>query len=192
MVAFGIERAISLRRKRVLPPAIVSRVRAVIASPGGTFNAGSLQSQIEVSTSPLSRILCAGLRKTGRPVADVEKAIQYAGEREVGRLRRNGRVLSVVAGVAPLLGLLGTVFGMIQAFITVASREEALGRTELLAEGIYQALVTTAVGLSVAIPALVLYHIFAEKADRLVAEMDDIAIELVDRLALVHEQAGRN
>jgi biopolymer transport protein ExbB len=66
--------------------------------------------------------------------------------------------------------------------MTVAAREEALGRTELLAAGIYQALVTTAVGLCIAIPAMVLYHVFVEKVDRMVAQMDDIANELVEKI----------
>ena len=107
-------------------------------------------------------------------------------------MRRNCKVLSVVASVSPLLGLLGTVLGMIKAFMTVASREEALGRTELLASGIYQALVTTATGLSIAIPALVLYHLFADKIERLVIEMDDITLDLVERMSSPGDMVGEH
>ena len=94
--------------------------------------------------------------------------------------------------VVGALGLLGTVLGLIKAFMTVASREEALGRTELLASGIYQALVTTATGLCIAIPALVLYHLFADKIERLVIEMDDITLDLVERMSSPGDMVGEH
>jgi len=127
-------------------------------------------------------VAAAGLRKANRPLPEIEKAIEDAGAREAAAMRRNCRVLSMVASIAPLLGLLGTVTGMIRAFMTVASRAEALGRTEMLAAGIYEALVTTAVGLSIAIPALVCYYVYVEKAESFVAEIDAIAEELVTRI----------
>jgi biopolymer transport protein ExbB len=182
-VAFGIERAVSLRRSKVLPSATVERIRAFSAQHGDVAAARALLGELQAEGSPIARVIAAGLRKAGQPIPDVEKSIEDAGAREAAMLRRNGRVLSITASLSPLLGLLGTVFGMIQAFMTVAASEEALGRTGLLAAGIYQALVTTAVGLSIAIPALVLYHIFAEKVDRLVTEMDDLSIDLVEALS---------
>jgi biopolymer transport protein ExbB len=186
MVAFAIERGISLRRKRVLPRDVVDRLREVTAD--GELDVRKLLDDIHADTSPVGRIVKAGLRRSARPPAEIEKAVEDAGSKEAAQMRRNCRALSVIASVSPLLGLLGTVLGMIKAFMTVAAREEALGRTELLAAGIYQALVTTAVGLAIAIPALVLYYIFVDKVERLVMEMDDISIEVVERLGALERR----
>ena len=182
VVAFGVERAIGLRSRRIFPPTVVNRVRAATFLPGSSMDPHRLLADLQNDNSPVGRVIKAGLKKADRPLPELEKAIEDAGEREADLMRRHCRVLSITASLSPLLGLLGTVFGMIQAFMTVAAREEALGRTELLAAGIYQALVTTAVGLSIAIPALVLYHVYVEKIDRLVGQMDDLATELVEKI----------
>ena len=189
MAAIGIERAVSLRRHKILPPDVVARVREVSAQRHGPMDVQRLLTEIAASETPLVRVVRAGLRKAYHPTAEIEKAIEDAGAKEAASMRRNCRLLSVVASVAPLLGLLGTVLGMIKAFMTVASSKEALGRTELLASGIYQALVTTATGLSIAIPALVLYYIFVDKVERLVTEMDDITIDLVERMSSIDDVA---
>ncbi len=183
MAAFGIERAFSLQRRRILPPDVVARIREVSAQSQGPVDVHKLLEDIVHSDTPIVRIVRAGLRKAYRPAVEIEKAIEDAGAKEVAKMRRNCKVLSITASVSPLLGLLGTVVGMIKAFMTVASQEAALGRTELLASGIYQALVTTATGLCIAIPALVLYHIFIDKVERLVIEMDDITLDLVERMS---------
>ncbi len=183
VVAFVIERSVRLRRAAILPPSVVERIRGIASNRQGTgLNPRELLVELQSHPSPIARVITAGLRRADRPLPELEKAIEDAGQREADTLRRGCRVLSIVSSVAPLLGLLGTVVGMIKAFMTVAAREEALGRTELLAGGIYQALVTTAAGLCVAIPALVLYFVFVEKVDRLVSEMDMISIDLVETL----------
>lgn len=183
MVAFGIERAISLRAKKILPPDILEKIRSVTSEEAGDLNSQELLNKIQSNESPIAMVVKAGLRKADRPVPEIEKAFEDAGEKESMTMRRNCRILSTVASISPLLGLLGTVMGMIKAFMTVAAKQEALGRTELLASGIYQALVTTAAGLTIAIPALVLYYIYIEKVERLVSEIDDIAIELVEKMS---------
>lgn len=183
MVAFGIERGISLRRKKIFPPKIVERLRSAITETAGSLNTRELLAEFRNQSSPIARVVTVGLRKADRPLPEIEKAIEDAGAKEAANMRRNCRILSIVASVSPLLGLLGTIYGMIQAFMTVAAREEALGRTELLAAGIYQALVTTAAGLTIAIPALVLYYIYVERVEKLVSEMDDITIDLVEKLS---------
>lgn len=181
VVAFAIERSVRLRRSAILPPDVVDRIRR-ISSSENRLSPRELLDELKHHPSPIARVITSGLRRADRPLIELEKAIEDAGQREADTLRRGCRVLSVVSSVAPLLGLLGTVVGMIKAFMTVAAREEALGRTELLAGGIYQALVTTAAGLCIAIPALVLYFIFVDKVDRLVSEMDTISIDLVETL----------
>jgi biopolymer transport protein ExbB len=184
LVAFTIERAVSLRRRRVSPPETIVKLRSAMSDTPGSFNIRDLLEDMMMMNNPLARIAAAGLRRADRPVIEVEKAIEDAAAKEVTRLQRNNRVLSSIASVAPLLGLLGTVTGIIRTFMTVAAHEEALGRTEILAGGIYEALVATAVGLTIAIAALILYYYFQERVDRLVAEIDDIATELVDKLSV--------
>ncbi len=128
---------------------------------------------------PLARILAAGLKRANAPFLDREKAVEDAASSEVRRLASNLRPLLLVWLIAPLLGLLGTVWGMIEAFSEIAL-SEGLGRPELLASGIYQALSTTAAGLAVAIPAIVAHHYlkgrienFARRTEELYREVDD-------------------
>jgi len=142
------------------------------------------------SKSAIANVFAAGIRKLDRRSTEVvEKAIQEAGEREVLKLRKYLRGLSVIASVTPLLGLLGTILGMIVAFQTVAISGEALGKTELLAEGIYQAMITTAAGLSVAIPVLICYHWISGKIEKLVADIDEMTVDFVDEFGDGHPPA---
>ena len=113
---------------------------------------------------------------------EVEQAIIDAGERANNGLRRYLRILNGVATVSPLLGLLGTVVGMIRAFNAIAT-SDAMGRPELLASGISQALLTTAAGLSVAIPALICYMFFVSRVDRLIIDIDALGQELVQMIS---------
>ncbi len=168
-----IERSISLRRARVIPPDFL----------GGMEQAGNRAARLTYCTdnpSPIANIFLAALRRMREPLDILERHIEQAGQREVFLLRKYLRVLSVIAAVSPLMGLLGTIFGMIRAFSTVASAGEALGRTELLAKGIYEAMITTAAGLLVAIPVLIAYHWFSARIERLVADMDRLTMEFVE------------
>lgn len=177
-LAIAIERAVSLRRSWVVPPGFVDAARAALRE--GPDRALAL---CRAQPSPMARIFAAALQRWHRSPADVEKQIIDAGLREAALLRSNLRGLALIAAVSPLLGLLGTIFGMITAFRTVAESAEALGRTELLAGGIYVAMVTTAAGLIVAIPAVVLHHWLSAKVDRLMLVMDEACIELADQHA---------
>lgn len=120
----------------------------------------------------LARVLEAGLQRVGRPTLEIEKAVEDAGLRQVRRLSANLRPLAVVAMLTPLLGLLGTVWGMIEAFSNIAMKD-GLGKPELLASGISQALITTAAGLAVAIPTQAAYFYFKAKVDRFVRLAED-------------------
>lgn len=133
--------------------------------------------------SPLGRILLSAARRWGRPRREIEPAVTEAGRREVLLLRRNLRALSGTGNLATLLGLLGTVVGMIDAFNSVADKQ-GLGRAEVLSRGIAQALLTTAFGLAVAIPCLFLHAYFSGKVERLALEMDQIAEETVEAIAV--------
>lgn len=175
-VALFAERLISLQRRKVMPPAFMDGLRQVLSG-------GDVRKAIDFCRSlpsPIARIAEAGLRRWNSPIEYVEKHIAEAGQREAILLRKYLRGLSVIAAVSPLLGLLGTIFGMIKAFQTVAAAGEALGRTELLAEGIYEAMITTAAGLIVAIPTLLAHHFLASRVDGMVLDMDRACIDLVE------------
>lgn len=172
------ERLIVLRRRNVIPPSFLGGLKKTLVQSGRDGRAGL--DYCRKHPSPVARVFAAGLKKLGASAETIEKHISEAGEREVLKLRKNLRVLSVIAAVAPLLGLLGTIFGMIEAFATVASSGEALGKTEMLAGGIYEAMITTAAGLIVAIPALVFYHWLSAKIERLVMDIDHMTVEFIE------------
>jgi biopolymer transport protein ExbB len=178
MLAVAVERLLSLRRKKIIPSKFLEGLQTELEKSG--HDSEHALAYCDKNKSPIASICSAGIKKIGRPVEAIEKAVQDAGEWEVFKLRKNVRILSVVAAIAPLMGLVGTIFGMIRAFQTVATSGEALGKTELLAEGIYEAMVTTAAGLLVAIPALIFYHWISAKIEKLVADMDRVCIELIE------------
>jgi biopolymer transport protein ExbB len=176
MLTFALERWYSLRRARVIPKPFIKRFLHQLLD--GQLDRGRALELCEESDSVVARVLAAGVKRWGRPAVEVEQAILDAGERAVADLRRNVRVFNAIATITPLLGLLGTVFGMIQAFNSIAS-SQALGRPELLAKGISEALLTTAAGLTVAIPSLSIYLFFLGRIDRLIMDLDALGQEVV-------------
>jgi biopolymer transport protein ExbB len=125
-------------------------------------------------------MFASGVRKWGRPSVEVEQAILDSGERICGELRKYVRMMNGISTVTPLLGLLGTVFGMIQAFDAIAAFDPVQGDSKpLVAAGISQALITTAAGLVVAIPALIAYLYFVGLVDRRIAELDELGMDVV-------------
>ena len=122
---------------------------------------------------------------------EVEQAIIDAGERVVHELRRYLRVFNSIATIGPMLGLLGTVGGMIRAFNNIAS-SDAMGRPELLAKGISEALLTTATGLAVAVPAIVLYWWFVSVVDRLTVRIDGLGQDVVGLISAEAIQEAAN
>ena len=182
---FGIERLVVLRRARVIPRPFVERFLQHLEQ--GQIDSEQAVYLCEENNSPVAEIFAHGVRKWGKPSVEVEQAIIDGGERQVSHLRKHLRVLNGVATVTPLLGLLGTVVGMIQAFNEIAA-SDAMGRPESLAVGIALALLTTAVGLMIAIPSLILYMYLAGRVDALVMDMDSLAqnvVHLISAEALV-------
>lgn len=175
-LAVCIERLWSLRRSVVAPAGFVEGLTLAL---GPERDQTKALAYCQAHPSPLASILAAGVRSLDRPADVLEKRIAEAGEREVFNLRKYLRVLALVASVATLLGLLGTITGMIQAFQTVATSGDALGRTELLAKGIYEAMITTAVGLIVAIPTTIAHHYFTARIEHLVHELDGVCVGFV-------------
>jgi len=132
------------------------------------------------SGTPLARIFVAALRSCGRPREQIKTIVEEVGGREMAPLERYLGLLGTIATIAPLLGLLGTVLGMIQAFNVIAS--QGVGTPATLGGGISQALITTAAGLSVAIPVILLHKYLSSKADRLILEMEEYSLHIVDLL----------
>ena len=180
LMAVVFERIISLRRGRVIPKPFVTRFMRQVRE--GELDRDRALELCTENGSPVADVLAGAVRKWGRPAVEVEQAVIDAGERTTNGLRRYLRVFNGVATVSPLLGLLGTVVGMIRAFNAIATAD-AMGRPELLASGISQALLTTAAGLTVAIPALILYMYFVSRVDRLIIDIDALGQELVNTIS---------
>lgn len=180
LVAFTVvvERVVSLRRSQIIPAGFFPGLSGKLDN--GHADRDQALAYCKENESPIATIFAAGIKRLGQPAEVVEKHIQDAGEREVFKLRKYTRLLSVVASIAPLMGLLGTIFGMIAAFQTVAASGDALGKTELLAKGIYQAMITTAAGLMLAIPVLIAYHWISAKIETLVVEMDRLTVAFME------------
>lgn len=177
----AVERMIVLRRARVIPRAFVDRF--VKHVEGGKLDQEQALKLCERNGSPMAMVFASGIRKWGKPSVEVEQAIIDGGEREVSHLRKHLSILNGVYTISPLLGLLGTVVGMIMSFNELAGGASMGASSERLAGGIAVALLTTAAGLSVAIPALVLYMYLAGRVDSLVMEMDRLAQRVVNSIS---------
>lgn len=180
LVLVVFERTISLRRGCVLPRPFVKRFLHQVRE--GSLNREAALTRCREDSSHVARVFAAAVRKWGKPAVEVEQSVLDEGERTANELRRYLRVINGVATVCPLLGLLGTVWGMMEAFNAIAS-SSAIGRPELLAGGISSALVSTAAGLFVAIPALIAYLFFVGRVDRLIMDIDARGQELVDLIS---------
>lgn len=179
-LAFVLERMISLRAGRVIPRSFVRRFIEQLRD--GSLQRTNALEVCQQNGSPVAKVFEAAVRKWGRSEIAVEQAVVDEGERVANKLRRYIRLFTALAVIAPLLGLLGTVLGMIKAFNVVAD-SSALGRPELLAQGISQALLNTAFGLVVAIPAQSFYYYIVSRVDRLIIAMDEHAQEVVNLIS---------
>ncbi|MBM4072827.1 MAG: MotA/TolQ/ExbB proton channel family protein [Planctomycetes bacterium] len=173
-VAVIIERLVNQARSKLLPPDFVSELQQLSRGSGDVERFRPLAGK---SQAPIARVLRAALLRTGRPLVEVEKAMEDALAREAATLRGRVRPLNVIASVAPLVGLLGTVVGMIMSFRTAS--QAGLGRAEILAEGIYLALLTTAAGLIIAVPAVLAGAYFNAQIDRTMHQTDEYLMETI-------------
>jgi len=185
-LAIATERFLKLRKANVVPPSFLPGLKAILEKPERDVE--EALRYCRQNDSPVAAVFAAGLRRLGEPLQLVEKHIEEAGERQTFVLRKRLRALAVIASVSPLLGLLGTILGIIQAFQTVATSGEALGQAEMLAGGIYEAMITTAAGLLVAIPTLIVYHWLSARIEALVLTMDAMAADFVED----HVRPARN
>lgn len=135
----------------------------------------------KTTNSPEARMIEKGLARVGRPISDINNAMQNQGQLEVAQLEKNLNLLASASGAAPMLGFLGTVIGMIMAFFEISNVTGAVS-PKLLASGIYTAMATTAVGLFIGIPAYFFYNVLVTKVDRLVLKIQVHANEFLDAL----------
>ena len=182
-LAIIAERLYTLQKKSVMPPALLSQVQQWLAAKELD---GSRLSLLRES-SPLGRVLAAGLANRLHAHEVVKEAIEDAGRHMLPELERYLNTLGTIAAIAPFLGLLGTVLGMIQMFGGIGSH--GLGDPSIVAAGISQALVATAAGLAVAIPSLMFYRYLRGRVEELTVEMEQEALKLIEILRGARAQA---
>jgi biopolymer transport protein ExbB len=180
-VTMAVERAINLRRGRVMPSQLIAALGQLGASSGG-FDPRKAYRICQQYPSVAATVIRAMLLKIGRPHSEVEHAVSETCQREAERLYANVRWLNLAVAVTPLIGLLGTVWGMIICFHDTTYIDNSLNRSEALAEGIYIALVTTLGGLMVAIPAAVASHFFEGRIQSLMFQVEEMVFNLLPQI----------
>jgi len=175
-IAIIAERFWSLRMEKVLPKHLVATVWTAVKQ--GTFKTADIE--LLAKQSALGKILSSGLINRNQPRERIKESIEERGREVVHELERFLDLLGTIAAISPLLGLLGTVVGMISVFTSITTH--GVGDPGALAGGISQAMITTAAGLSVAIVALFFYRYFRRRVDTIVVEMEREAIKMVDVL----------
>jgi len=175
-VTIFFERMFYLKSIKTKSKKFVLRVKNLVKK-------GSIELAISAcrkSPTPISKIMLAGLMKFGRGRDEIKEAVEDSANQEIPVLEGNLSTLSTVGNITPLLGLLGTVFGMIKAFNVISIM--GVSKPEALAGGISEALLTTAFGLSIAIPTVVIYNYLSHRVDKLIREMEVNCVELIDLL----------
>ncbi len=189
LVVFVFERLVFLRRGRVIPKPFVRGVIEQLEQQ--QLDQEEAIALCEENGSPVAELFTAALKKWGRPAVEIEQAVVDAGAHITSNLKRYLRLFNAISNLAPLLGLLGTVQGMIEAFNSIASAG-AMGRPEMLADSIGLALITTAAGLCVAIPAYTAYVYFLGRTDKLILEMDSLVSNVIELTCAESQSRSRS
>ncbi|MXV16288.1 MotA/TolQ/ExbB proton channel family protein [Hufsiella ginkgonis] len=171
-----IERYLTIRKASRDESNLMLQVKQSILS-------GKLDAAIAIcrnSNTPLGRMLQKGLLRIGRPIKDIEAAIENVGKLEVSKLEKNISILGIIAGIAPMLGFVGTIIGVITIFHDVSIK--GLIEIGTVSGGLYTKMITSAAGLIVGIVSYVLYHILNIMVDRIILRMETDAIEFIDLL----------
>ncbi|MEM6471835.1 MAG: MotA/TolQ/ExbB proton channel family protein [Planctomycetota bacterium] len=182
VVTLAVERFLSLRRNKILPKRLVRELRRQ-ADPIEHFDPEEAYRACLETPSPTSSVVAAMILRTGQPLGDIERVATETIGREADRYASPVRWLSLAAAATPLMGLLGTVWGMIVAFHESTTLAAGRSRSEQLSEGIYTALVTTLAGLAVAIPAAIFAQFLENRIAKLFHQMEQLAFDLAPGLA---------
>ncbi|TDG36305.1 MotA/TolQ/ExbB proton channel family protein [Pedobacter changchengzhani] len=171
-----VERYLTIKKATKDESNLIGQIRSYIHSG----NLDGAMSLLKNNNSPLSRMLQKGLKRIGRPIKDIEGAIENVGKLEVSKLEKNINVLGIVAGIAPMLGFVGTIIGVIAIFHQVSIK----GVIEIgtISGGLYTKMITSASGLIVGIIAYILYHILNMMVERIILRMETDAIDFIDLL----------
>ncbi len=180
-VGYVLERMVALRRERVIPSEFVERFLERLSS--GKLDRERALELCRAHDSPAARVFAMVVSAWGQSGANIRAMVSHDAAGEVVELKRNLRVLSATATLGPLLGLLGTVVGIIQAFDALGGRVGP-SRGEVLAQGISLALVATAFGLVVAVVSVAFYYFFLNRVDVLLRELDDQTRRVVDLVSI--------
>jgi len=170
------ERYFTIRKASKNEGNLMLQVRSSIVS-------GNLESAMAIcraNNSPLGRMLQKGLLRIGRPIKDIEGAIENVGKLEVSKLEKNIGILGIVAGIAPMFGFLGTIAGVIKIFFDISKTDNFSIGT--ISGGLYVKMITSAAGLTVGIVAYVCYHILNMMVDKVILQLETDAIEFIDLL----------
>lgn len=172
-----IERLIAIKKAKQIDKDFMSRIRENMIN-------GNIRAAADLcrnTDSPIARMIEKGIMRIGKPLRSIEVAIENVGKLELFRLENHLSILATIAGLAPMIGFLGTVTGMIQAFFRI-SQAGANVDPSMLAGGIYQALVTTATGLAIGIIALFAYNYLVSQVEKVVHKMEATTVEFLDLL----------
>lgn len=176
-----IERFIGLRKGRVLPEGLVTGLGS-LGGAQGNFDPRKAYRLCQQFPSAAANVIRAMLLKVGRPISEIESTAAQASQREADKLYTNVKWINMSAGVSTMLGLIGTIQGMILAFHQMTVMEQGADRTSILAGGIYTALVTTFAGLAVAIPCALFSHFFEGRIQSLFHQIDELVFSLLPQL----------
>lgn len=181
-LGFTLERVVALRRRRVIPKEFVERFLERLS--GGKLDRDRAAELCRAHDSPVARVFGHAIRYWGQPATTIRQAVDSDAATEVADMRRNVRVLNGTATLAPLLGLLGTVVGLIEAFDSLGgAAAEGMGKGEALAHGISLALVATAFGLGIAIVSVIAYYYLLSRIDTLVRDLDEQVRRVIELVA---------
>ncbi|WP_293311782.1 MotA/TolQ/ExbB proton channel family protein [Pedobacter sp. UBA5917] len=171
-----VERYLTIKKATKDEANLMVQIRSYIQSG----NLDGAMSLLRNNNSPLSRMLQKGLKRIGRPIKDIEGAIENVGKLEVSKLEKNISILGIVAGIAPMLGFVGTIVGVITIFHQVSIK----GAIEIgtISGGLYTKMITSATGLIIGIIAYVLYHILNIMVEKIILKMETDAIDFIDLL----------
>ncbi|OGC03630.1 hypothetical protein A2V82_08105 [candidate division KSB1 bacterium RBG_16_48_16] len=181
-LAIVIEKSFNLRRRKVLIPEIISVIETISSSE----DIKMATNICERNSGPFANIILVGLRNKGLPKEEMKEIIIDQGRQEVRTLERGLAVLETIAGIAPLLGLLGTVLGMIKVFTVITT--QGTGQASLLAGGISEALITTVSGLVIGIPVLVAYNYFTNRAENFILDIEKYSTHLLQKIHHIQNQ----
>ena len=172
-----VERILTVKKASKIPEQFTEKIRSLVSS-GDISGARLICAQ---TNSPIAHMIEKGISKIGSPLKTIEGAIENAGKIELYRLEKNLSLLATISGAGPMIGFLGTVTGMIQAFIAIA-QEEGNVSPQLLSTGIYEAMITTAAGLVVGIVAYLGYNYLVAQVNKIIYRMEYISIDFIDLL----------